>query len=110
MPSRHLLARIERLALNGFDAGRQPPVRIGDGNADGLGAEIEPDQRTALGPMCGGFDQREDGGGHGKRITRVPWRRQREWRHGILANATPLFPKPVYRIATGLMMLCTAPV
>ena len=56
--------RLECLALDGFDAGRQPPVRIGDGDADGLGAEIEADQRAALGPAAGSFDQWKDGGGH----------------------------------------------
>ena len=57
--------RLERLALDGLDAGREPAVGIGDGDADGLGAEIEADQRAALGPVRGGFDQREDEGGHG---------------------------------------------
>ena len=56
---------LERLALDGLDAGRQPAVRIGHGDADGLGAEIEADQRAALGPVRGGFDQGENGGGHG---------------------------------------------
>ena len=48
-----------------FDAGRQPAVGIGDGNADGLGAEVEADQRATLGPVRDSFDQGKDGGGHG---------------------------------------------
>ena len=55
---------LECLALNGFDTGRQAAVGIGRGNADGLGAEIEADQGTALGPVRDGFDQGKDGGGH----------------------------------------------
>ncbi len=49
---------LEGLALNGFDSGREPAVGIGHGNADGLGAEIEPDQRAAFGPVRDGVDQR----------------------------------------------------
>ena len=49
---------LERLALDGLDPGRQPAVGIGYGNADGLGAQIEPDQRAALRPVRGGVDQR----------------------------------------------------
>ena len=56
--------RLERLALDGLDAGREPAVRIGHGDADGLGAEIEADQRAALGPVRGGFDQRQDRSRH----------------------------------------------
>ena len=48
-----------------LDAGRQPAVGIGHGDADGLGAEIEADQGAALGPVRDGFDQGKDGGGHG---------------------------------------------
>ena len=50
---------LERLALDGLDAGRKPAVGIGHGNADGLGAEIEADQRAAFGPVRGGFDQQD---------------------------------------------------
>ena len=46
------------LARNGLHAGRQPAIGIGHRDADGLGAEIEPDQRAAFGPMRGRFDQR----------------------------------------------------
>ena len=56
---------LERLAVERFDAGRQPAVGIGDGDADGLGAEVEADQGAALGPVRDGVDQGEDGGGHG---------------------------------------------
>ena len=42
---------LEGLALDGLDAGREPPVGIGHRDADGLGAEIETDQRAALGPV-----------------------------------------------------------
>ena len=56
---------LERLALDGLDAGREPAVGIGHRDADGLGAEIEADQRAALGPVRGGFDQRKNEGRHG---------------------------------------------
>ena len=81
---------LERLALDCLDAGREPAVGIGNGNADGLGAEIEADQRAALRPVRGGFDQRENEGGHGMRITCAPQRRQSRKRHGIPSNAMPL--------------------
>ena len=42
---------LEGLALDGLDAGREPAVGIGHRDPDGLGAEIEPDQRAALGPV-----------------------------------------------------------
>ena len=48
---------LESLALDGLDAGRKPAIGIGYRDPDGLGAEIEPDQRAALGPMRGGIDQ-----------------------------------------------------
>ena len=40
---------LERLAVERFDAGRQPAVGIGDGDADGLGAEIEADRAPRSG-------------------------------------------------------------
>ena len=56
---------LERLALDGPDAGREPAVGIGHRDADGLGAQIEADQRAALRPVRGGFDQGQDESGHG---------------------------------------------
>ena len=55
----------EILARNGFNSGRQPAIGVGYRHADGLGAEIEPDQRAALRPMRHGVDQRQDECGHG---------------------------------------------
>ena len=49
---------LEGLALDGLDAGGEPAVGIGHRDADGLGAEIEPDQRAAFGPVRDGVDQR----------------------------------------------------
>ena len=81
---------LEGLALNGLDAGREPAVGIGHRDADGLGAEIEADQRAAFRPVRGGFDQREDEGGHGTRITRVASCMQSRMRHRVpCGNATP---------------------
>src|ERR1700712_141630 len=37
----------ERRALDGLDPGREPAVGIGYCDPDGLGAQIEPDQRAA---------------------------------------------------------------
>ena len=48
---------LERGALDGLHAGRQPAIGVGDRNPDGLGAEIEADQRAAFGPVRGGIDQ-----------------------------------------------------
>ena len=56
--SRRAASALNALRWMVVDPGRQPPVGIGHRNPDGLGAEIEPDQRAALGPMCGGVDQR----------------------------------------------------
>src|SRR5947209_4475431 len=56
---------LERLAMDGLDAGGKPAVRIGHGNADGLGAEIEPDQPAAFGPVGCSIDQGQDESGHG---------------------------------------------
>ena len=50
----------EIFARHGLDAGRQPPVRIADRDADGFGTEIEPDQAAAGGQMFGGFHQWHD--------------------------------------------------
>ena len=61
---------LEGLALDGLDAGREPAIGIGDRDPDGLGAEIEPDQRAAFRPVRGSFDQREDEGRHRARIPR----------------------------------------
>ena len=49
---------LEGLALDGLDAGREPAVGIGHRDADGLGAQIEPDQRAAFGPVRDSVDQR----------------------------------------------------
>ena len=49
---------LEGLALDGLDAGREPAIGIGYRDADGLGAQIEPDQRAAFGPVRDGVDQR----------------------------------------------------
>jgi hypothetical protein len=51
-------------ALDGLDAGRKPPVRIADRNANGLGAEIEADQRAARAKMARRFDKRENESDH----------------------------------------------
>ena len=56
---------LESLALDGLDPGGKPAVRIGDGNADGLGAEIKADQPAAFGPVGCGIDQGQDESGHG---------------------------------------------
>ena len=56
---------LEGLALDGFDSGGEPAIGIGYRNADGLGAQIEPDQRAALRPVRNGVDQRQDEGWHG---------------------------------------------
>ena len=56
---------LEGLALDGPDPGREPAVGIGHRDADGLGSEVEADQRAALGPVRGGFDQGQDESGHG---------------------------------------------
>ena len=56
---------LEGLAMERFDAGREPAIGIGHGNANGLGAEIEADEGATLGPVRHGFDQGENGGGHG---------------------------------------------
>ena len=37
----------EGLARDGLDAGGEPPVGIGGGDADGLGADVEAEQRAA---------------------------------------------------------------
>ena len=63
----------EPLAGDGFDRRRHAPVRIAGGDADGLGTEIEPDQRAALRHQRSGFDQREDG--HADRLARVGGKR-----------------------------------
>ena len=55
---------LEGRAQDGFDAGGQPAVGIGHSDADGLGAEVEADQRAAAGPLRGGFDQGQNGGRH----------------------------------------------
>ena len=44
---------------------------------------------TSCGQESGGFDQREDRGGHGKRIPCVPQHRQSRMRPGIPSDATP---------------------
>ncbi len=49
---------LEGLALDGLDAGRKLSIGIGYRDPDGLGAQIEPDQRAAFGPVSDSFDQR----------------------------------------------------
>ena len=49
---------LEGLALDGLDPGCKPAIGIGYRNPDGLGAQIEPDQRAALRPVRDGVDQR----------------------------------------------------
>ena len=61
--------RREGLAGNGFDAGGDAAIRIRHGDADGFRAEVETDQRACRGQVGGGFDQRQDGGGHGPWVT-----------------------------------------
>ena len=77
---------LERLARDGLDAGREPAIGIGDGDADGLGAEIEADQRATFRPERGGVDERENGGGHGVRITRGAAVRQSGYFQSLLAS------------------------
>ena len=50
----------EILARNGLDAGGEPPVGIARGDADGLGAEIEADQRATDRQVGHHLDQRKD--------------------------------------------------
>ena len=50
----------EILARDGLDAGGEPPVGIARGDADGLGAEVEADQRAADGQI-GASPRREEG-------------------------------------------------
>src|SRR6185369_9551520 len=47
------------------DAGGKPPIGIARGDADGLGAEIEADERAARRKMRGRLDQRQNERGHG---------------------------------------------
>ena len=49
---------LEGLALDGLDAGREPAIGIGYRDPDGLGAQIEADQRAAFRPVRDGVDQR----------------------------------------------------
>ena len=51
---------LESIALDGLDPGREPAVGIGYGDPDGLGAEIETDQRATFRPVGGGVDQGEE--------------------------------------------------
>ncbi len=44
-------------AGDGFDCGRQPAIRIARCNPDGLGAEVEADQRAARRQAGGGLDE-----------------------------------------------------
>ena len=66
----------EGLARDGFDAGREPAVRIGGGDADRLGAEVEPDQGAARRQMRRGFFQRQDQGRHWRAVALAPTRGQ----------------------------------
>src|SRR6266545_3074978 len=61
----------ERLARDGFDAGREPPVGIAGSNPDRLGAEIEPDQRAAGGQMRRRLGQGKDQCGHRRCVARA---------------------------------------
>jgi hypothetical protein len=49
---------LESLALDGFDAGREPAVGIGHRDTDGLGAQIEAHKRAAFRPVRDSIDQR----------------------------------------------------
>jgi hypothetical protein len=55
---------LEGLSGDGFDAGRKPAVGIGDRNADGLGPEIETEQRAPCGQEGSCFGERTDHGSH----------------------------------------------
>ena len=51
-------------ARDGLDARCDPSVRVARGDADGLGAEVEPDQGAADGQMGRKLGDGDDGGGH----------------------------------------------
>src|SRR5262249_42379831 len=55
----------EGLARDCLDAGGKPPIGIAGRNADGLGAEIETDQRAARTKQRRDVSKRQDGRGHG---------------------------------------------
>ena len=50
--------------LDGLDPGREPAIGIGYRNPNGLGAEIEANERAALRPVRCGIDEGEDRRGH----------------------------------------------
>ena len=50
---------------DGFHPVRQPPVGIAGGDPDGLGAEVEPDERAALRQERGDLGKRQNDTGHG---------------------------------------------
>jgi hypothetical protein len=49
---------LEGLARDSLDAGREPAIGIGHRHPDGLGAQIQSDQRAAFRPVRDGVDQR----------------------------------------------------
>ena len=51
---------LEGLACDGGDAGGEPPVGIARRDADGLGAEVEADQRAARGQQWGNLGKRQN--------------------------------------------------
>ena len=55
----------EGLACDGLDAGGKPAIGIAGRDADGLGAEIEPDQCAARRQQRRNLDKRQDRGGMG---------------------------------------------
>ena len=50
----------EGLAGDGFDAGGEPAVGVGGGDADGLGADVEAEQRAARRQVSGGLADGDD--------------------------------------------------
>ena len=60
----------ESLARHGLDRSGNPAIRVAHRHADGLGAEIEPDQRASRGQVSGSFGERQDDG-HGRAVARV---------------------------------------
>src|SRR5262249_35458971 len=77
----------ERLARDGLDRGREPPVGIARRDADRLGAEVEADQRAARGQMHRRLGQGKDQCRHRRWVTRVPPRGQCGSHHRACADA-----------------------
>ena len=62
--SRRLASSGEGLARDGFDAGGEPAVGVRGGDADGLGADVEAEQRAARRQVRGGLAHFDDDGSH----------------------------------------------